>query len=613
MRSVIVCLMVFGLSACGTGEVDSAAPTGSENDSGADPGDESGGPGSDGADGSDGDGDNGDGGGEGDGDSDSDSDSGDDSPPDSEPGDDAPNPDPNPDPDPSPDPDPNPDPGDGGVPDPDPSVSPELSDATTALELSYAQGESSSAITTSFELPLSGNNGVTVTWESSNPEYIAVMGSSAEVVAPPISVGDALVTLTATLTLGSESTQKEFQQTVVGESGATAALSVVEAGGDTITVSWEAPDDPNFRFVELRWEPGAGVQAADPSSTTTVIEDIAPGSRYTINAFAVYRSGESALPDTLVLTPGPRSEPVTTISTVNDLTAIESEGSYLLVNDIDLTGVEFTPLFPDTSPMTIGFGGTRFEGRLDGGGHVIRNMTISEPEAGYLGLFGSIGTDGVVVDLGVADAAVTGRFRVAGIAGTNAGTIQRSWATGVAAAENFVGGIAGVQLASGEISECHTDVELSLITRENGVSDRVGGITGGSQGRTSNSYARGNQMGDAEGEGCFISAVSGSLGERGVIEFSYGTGSVDNPGCSRGGVTSPVDADDPGTVTVSFFDTQTTGIPADQADSQGTGLTTAELQMQASFEGWDFVDETDNGTADIWAIDPAVNDGYPYL
>jgi len=50
-----------------------------------------------------------------------------------------------------------------------------------------------------------------------------------------------------------------------------------------------------------------------------------------------------------------------------------------------------------------------------------------------------------------------------------------------------------------------------------------------------------------------------------------------------------------------MWDTQTSGV-TDSAG--GTGKTTTELQTVSTFldAGWDFVDETANGTEDIWWI-----------
>jgi hypothetical protein len=63
-------------------------------------------------------------------------------------------------------------------------------------------------------------------------------------------------------------------------------------------------------------------------------------------------------------------------------------------------------------------------------------------------------------------------------------------------------------------------------------------------------------------------------------------------------------------VTTCFWDTQTSG----QASSAGgTGKTTAEMQTASTFldAGWDFIDETANGTEDIWWI--LEGQDYPHL
>lgn len=66
------------------------------------------------------------------------------------------------------------------------------------------------------------------------------------------------------------------------------------------------------------------------------------------------------------------------------------------------------------------------------------------------------------------------------------------------------------------------------------------------------------------------------------------------------------------TITNSFWDIETTG----QATSAGgIGKTTLEMQDINTYlnAGWDFVDEVTNGTEDIWAIQPELNLGYPYI
>jgi len=55
------------------------------------------------------------------------------------------------------------------------------------------------------------------------------------------------------------------------------------------------------------------------------------------------------------------------------------------------------------------------------------------------------------------------------------------------------------------------------------------------------------------------------------------------------------------TITASFWDLETSGLVTSDG---GIGKTTAEMQTAATFleAGWDFVDETENGTENIWWI-----------
>jgi hypothetical protein len=63
-------------------------------------------------------------------------------------------------------------------------------------------------------------------------------------------------------------------------------------------------------------------------------------------------------------------------------------------------------------------------------------------------------------------------------------------------------------------------------------------------------------------------------------------------------------------VIYSFWDIQTSGRTSSQG---GTGKTSDEMQTAGTFleAGWDFVNETENGTEDIWWIDEGQD--YPRL
>ena len=71
-----------------------------------------------------------------------------------------------------------------------------------------------SGITNNLNLPTQGNNGSTITWESSNPEVISTTGV---VTRPEVGSPDAAVTLTATAVNGTATLTKEFTFTVAAQ------------------------------------------------------------------------------------------------------------------------------------------------------------------------------------------------------------------------------------------------------------------------------------------------------------------------------------------------------------------------------------------------------------
>jgi hypothetical protein len=89
----------------------------------------------------------------------------------------------------------------------------------------------------------------------------------------------------------------------------------------------------------------------------------------------------------------------------------------------------------------------------------------------------------------------------------------------------------------------------------------------------------------------------------GTVTQCYSTGAVSGTGANVGGLVGDNTAwwGVEGIVRQCFWDTQTSG---QAASDGGTGKTTAEMQTAATFlnAGWDFVDETANGTDDIWWI-----------
>ncbi|AWB07313.1 hypothetical protein A6A40_19905 (plasmid) [Azospirillum humicireducens] len=125
------------------------------------------------------------------------------------------------------------------------------------------------------------------------------------------------------------------------------------------------------------------------------------------------------------------SDGIAAITNLHQLQLIDANptGSYRLDADIDAqatSGADAAGIWG-----TGGFAplaGAGFTGSFDGRGHLIRGLTINRPASDDVGLFGKIGTGGMVSNVGLdATGAVTGGNRVGAIAGTNGGTILQSF------------------------------------------------------------------------------------------------------------------------------------------------------------------------------------------
>ena len=95
-------------------------------------------------------------------------------------------------------------------------------------------------------------------------------------------------------------------------------------------------------------------------------------------------------------------------------------GHYVLTADIDLAGMEWTPIGAfvmgggeegEVPDMTVAFTGT-----FDGQGHTIRNLTINQPEGWALGLFGCI-ANAEIGNFTLENAAVDGSVMAADVVG----------------------------------------------------------------------------------------------------------------------------------------------------------------------------------------------------
>jgi len=249
-----------------------------------------------------------------------------------------------------------------------------------------------------------------------------------------------------------------------------------------------------------------------------------------------------------------------------------------------------------------------FTGVFDGAGHVISNLTIEGSQ--NLGLFGSLTAEAQVRNIGLVHVNVAGSdIHIGGLAGENRGNIVACYSSGSVSGTYDVGGLVGsnegsiaASSSSGTVSG--TDSSVGGLTGwNNGTIDssysssavsgtgQVGGLVGSNSGSVANSYSSGSVSG--------TNSVGGLAGVNynGLISYSYSTASVSGTNYVGGFAGNSYQ----GNISLSFWDTQTSG----QTESAGgTGKTTAEMQTASTFldAGWDFVDETSNGTDDIWWI-----------
>lgn len=330
----------------------------------------------------------------------------------------------------------------------------------------------------------------------------------------------------------------------------------------------------------------------------------------------------------------------------NFLGATHSGKYYKLMNDIDASPTSTSNWVP------IGNSSSYFYGNFDGDGHSISNLRLASYGT-YHGLFGYTASGSMIKNLSMGSGcfilgdAHTGSIvgynagsiencssaatvnignasNGGGIVGTNPGTVSYCTFTGTVSRSadgvnaNALGGIVGSNGSSGTVSRCKSSANISGSLWTGGIagwndgsismcestgsisaySNSNGGLVGQNNSNISNSYSRCNVSG-AQNSGGLV----GNHGN-GTISNSYSTGTV--AGNPRGGLIGARS----GTVTNSFWDTQTSGIATSYG---GTGKTTLEMQTQSTFTGWDFTRETANGTNDYWTIWPTDNNGYPEL
>ncbi|MBB3069227.1 putative repeat protein (TIGR02543 family) [Paenibacillus baekrokdamisoli] len=357
------------------------------------------------------------------------------------------------------------------------------------------------------------------------------------------------------------------------------------------------------------------------------------------------------------------------IETAYQLNAVRnypnSSDHFKLTKDIDLisygSGEGWTPI---GSWDVNGFRGT-----FNGNGKTIRNLNINRPTVDFQALFGLTERTATISDVNLIDVKVIGKNNSASLVAQNQGTVDKVSVSGEVTGFNSIGGLVGVS-SSGKIINSSANVKVEG-------TDNIGGLIGdaNNQEKVDNNYAVGNvtgklsvggligvgivntsinnnyAVGNVSGE-MYIGGLIGYSGNNTSLDKNYATGNVKGSAVQVGGLigyssdevvsnsfalgnvtgvnlvggligfnsnttfsnnyaTGKVTGN-PHTggligygsnVSNGFYNKETTG----QSDTgKGNPVSTAEMRLQATYTNWTFDTST-------WTIDPAHNNGFPYL
>ena len=220
-----------------------------------------------------------------------------------------------------------------------------------------------------------------------------------------------------------------------------------------------------------------------------------------------------------------------------DLDAIRDnlDDSYVLMNDLDSATAGYTELASQTAnggkgwepigsilvdplPSAAGHPAHSFTGSLDGHGYETRDLFVNHPDEDGVGLFSCV-FQGVIENVRMVDAAVTGRVYVGGLVGENEGTISNCHSAGSVTGSGcdtnygWVGGLVGSNGWEGTVSNSSS---VGSVTG----GWFVGGLVGGNSGTVRNSYSGAKVSGSAQHTGGLVGA------NWHIVSTSYSTGTV---------------------------------------------------------------------------------------
>ena len=149
--------------------------------------------------------------------------------------------------------------------------------------------------------------------------------------------------------------------------------------------------------------------------------------------------------------------------------------------------------------VPIGTQDNPYIGTFDGDNKIIEKLSNRQCDnSAYQGLFGFVGSGGIVKNVELEDVNIHGNRMIGGLVGTNAGTISNCSISGSVNVDELdeievynVGGVAGSIESEGEISDCDNSSSVTVSLKDEYDVYYIGGVTGYNAGRMNNCHNSG--------------------------------------------------------------------------------------------------------------------------
>ena len=197
---------------------------------------------------------------------------------------------------------------------------------------------------------------------------------------------------------------------------------------------------------------------------------------------------------------------------ISTYAGLKAFANYVNSGETNLNAILTADIIADDAEWTpIGNNYSEYKGTFDGDGHKITGLTTPSDFGYYAGLFGCVGTNGVIENVGLEEGNINGDRYVGGIAGKNhKGTIQSCYNTGTINGNVYVGGIVGYNY--GVVQNCYNSGTVKG-------NDLVGGIAGQNISNDSNKTA---EIIDCYNTGA-VTATDNGAWTGGIVGYNFGT------------------------------------------------------------------------------------------